>query len=830
MRTINPSPSPKNPFLESAIADSKDIWSDDLVIFDELHNSAFQAIVNALREVQGVFSIALTGSTGTGKTHLFARIRHHLRDQAYFIYVNADKVIHLDNFSSAFLKFVIDNLSRPSSSGVMYIQEIATALFNRALEVSNINKRFHSQELTNVFNKLVNQNNNLVERIRSRIQQDNPALTDSTNLVRAILWTLSASADNFLAPIALDWLKGQEISPDDAKIMRLPAGNEQDHLDRSLQILRVASLYKPVIICFDELESDKCDSFSRTTKEVVADFIYTLHNNLENTEITHPILILSLWITDRWEQILQLIKVQDMAGVGARLCSFPPLGLQPISLDRELLNEESGLRLVRLWLEKYEAIGTTDPFEYVGGETALREFTRKRPTPRSLWEWCCQAWKKHFAHEPSVPPSQHFQERLETRCIALKDSSYPELMDDDDLISQVLIFAFNHVIGETIENVQVQEIIPTQNVAVDRFQFTIKGTENGKNVAIGVGVCQTSKIIMVNTMLKRLCEYDKYRLTRGCFLRSENRRITQTSQAYQNLQKLISAPLNGEFVKLNEAEIKELYALKLLAEENHEQPYPPDILADFIRQKSAHNPLIKEILSDPSGQIPDQAVTQPTIEIIPTDDGADLSMDDLVLETGETQMPQSPASIVHDLLIKYFHNPLTVVQVTSDGENISGVFVEDDTNRIFDYQIDSGDLSYRMAKFLQDMPEKKMQVLNRFNKQELIALLRIYIELYRVFDGTIEILTNDDFTDPENALERYGFYPMETTSTPIIYYKDTRLEIGLGVYLYWGDEEREPLSEAFVDDNPTQEFVAFDDFDQAFNHFCKRILYYLQEG
>jgi len=828
---MNQSRRPKNPFLESAIADSKDIWADDLVMFDELHNSAFHTIIDALREVKGVFSIALTGSTGTGKTHLVARIRHHLRDQAYFIYVNADKVIHLDNFSSAFLKFVIDNLSRPSSSGVMYIQEIATALFNRALEVANINKRFQPQELTNEFNSRVKQNNHLVESIRSRIQKNNPALTGSTNLIRAILWTLSTSGDNFLAPIALDWLKGEEISADDARIMKLPSGNEQGYLDRSLQILRIASLYKPIIICFDELESNKADKSCRTTKEVVADFIYTLHNNLESTELTHPILILSLWIPQDWEQVLQVNKIGGVGGLKKRLCSYTRLGLQPISLDRELLNEESGLRLVRLWLEKYEALGTTEPFEYVGGETALRAFTKQRPTPRRLWEWCCQAWEKHFANELSVPLYDQFQERLETRFMALKDSSYPELMDDDHLISQILIFAFNHVIGETIENVQVQAITPTKNVDHDRFQFTIKGIENGKNVAIGVGVCQTSKIAMVNTMVRRLCEYEKYQLTRGCFVRSENRRITQTSQAYQNLQKLISAPLNGEFVKLNEAEIKELYALKLLAEENHEQPYPPDILADFIRQKSAHNPLIKEILSDPSGQIPDRVVTQTTIEVASTNDEGDLSLDDLVLETEEKQMLQkSPSEIVHDLLIEQFHQPLTVVQVTSDGENISGVFVEDDTNRIFDYQIDSGDLSYRMAKFLQDMPEKKMQVLNRFNKQELIALLRIYIELYRVFGGTIEILTNDDFTDPESALEQYGFYPASTTSTPLIYYKDTKFQIGLGVYLFWDDEENESLSSAFVDDNPTQEFVAFDDFDQAFNHFCKRILYYLQEG
>lgn len=827
---MNQSRRPKNPFLESAIADSKDIWADDLVMFDELHNSAFHTIIDALGEVKGVFSIALTGSTGTGKTHLVARIRHHLRDQAYCIYVNADKVIHLDNFSSAFLKFVIDNLSRPSSSGVMYIQEIATALFNRALEVDNINKRFQPQELTNVFNSFVRKNNNLADKVRSKIQQDNPALTDSTNLIRAILWTLSTSGDNFLAPIALDWLKGEEISSDDARIMKLPSGNEQGYLDRSLQILRIASLYKPIIICFDELESNKADKSCRTTKEVVADFIYTLHNNLESTELTHPILILSLWIPRDWEQVSQVDKIGGVGGLNKRLCSYTRLGLQPISLDRELLNEESGLRLVRLWLEKYEALGSTEPFEYVGGETALRAFTKQRPTPRRLWEWCCQAWEKHFANELSVPLYDQFQERLETRFMALKDSSYPELMDDDHLISQILIFAFNHVIGETIENVQVQAITPTKNVDHDRFQFTIKGIENGKNVAIGVGVCQTSNVRMVNTMVRRLCEYEKYQLTRGCLVRSENRRITQTSQAYQNLQELISAPLNGEFVKLNEAEIKELYALKLLAEENHEQPYPPDILADFIRQKSAHNPLIKEILSDPSGQIPDRVVTQTTIEVASTNDEG-LSLDDLVLETEEKQMLQkSPSEIVHDLLIEQFHQPLTVAYLASDGENISGAFVEDATNRIFDYQINSKGLSYRMAKFLQDMPTKKVKVLNRFNKQELIALLRIYIELYRVYGGTIEILTNDDFTDPESALDRYGFYPASTTSTPIIYYKDTKFQIGLGVYLFWDDEENESLSSAFVDDNPAGEFVTFDNFDQAFEHFYKRILYYLQEG
>lgn len=827
---MNQSQRPQNPFLESPIADGKDIWSANLVNLDELHNSIFQKVLDALQTTQGVFSIAITGSTGTGKTQLFARIRHHLRDQAYCVYINGDKIINLDNLSSAFLKFVIDSLSRPSPSGVMYIQELATALFNKALAVGNTNRRFAPKELTDNFNSFVTKRNNLVEQIRSLIQQDNPALTDSANVIRAILWTLSTSQDNYLAPIALDWLKGEEISADDAKIMKLPSKGEQDSLDRSLRLLRIASNYKPVIICFDELESIKANSHAQKLNELIADYIYTLHNNLEIAPLSHPILILSLWIRKRWQETLA-VKATGEGGAVKRLCSFPPLQFNPLNLDTELLNEESGLKLVRMWLERYEALGAKEPFEYVGGESAVRQFTRERPAPRRLWEWCCEAWEKNLG-DVQTPPD--YRQRLEAIYADLTDSTYPELMDDDYLISKTLIFAFNHVLGETIENVQVEKITPTDNISQNRFQFTIHGMENNQKVSIGVGVCQAPNATVVGTMVNRLIDYNKHKLTRGCLVRSENRKINQATRAYQNLQKLITPPLNGEFVRLIESEITELYALQLLADRVHQESFPTNVLAEFFREKASANALVKEILSDPCGQIPDRVATKSIIQVNTgdsDDDLGELSIESL--ESGDTVMlntPESPITIIHDLLIAQFRQPLTIAQAISDGDNVSGVFIEDATNRIFEYQINDGGLAYRLAKFIQTLSKKKMQVLNRFSKQELIALLKIYIELYRVCGGKLEILTNDDFGDEEVALERYGFYPAEETSTPIIYYKEEKFGVALGVYLFWGDEERESLSSAFVDDDPLGEFTDFDDFDRAFERMYGRISYYLNES
>jgi Cdc6-like AAA superfamily ATPase len=613
----------KNPFLKPPIVNSKDIWSDQICDFEEIHADVSQKIFDALREVKGTFSIAVVGNVGSGKTQLFSRIRHKLssEEEAFCVYVNADQIASLDFVTTAFQQFLVDSLFHPGKSGVTYLQEIATHLVNQALEGIKSTKRFSPRELLEQFNQIAT-NKSLVDKITGQVQQLKPYLSDSSEVIRALLWTLSApskpildesdffedslgsskSTNYYLSPSATDWLKGIEINEDDARIMKLSNKSfkdeekESETLKRAMQLLRIASEYKSVVICFDELDALKYNKHADATSLVIADLIKTLHNGLDKVECKKSILILSLWIPDKFSDS----KIQSNYGLVERICSLGDLNKQPISLDRNLLTEETGLRLVEFWLDKLNAKNPENPYQPLGSEEEIRKFCKNRPNPRQLWRWCAENWMKNI--DPIQPSIDLIYQ-------SLIDNQSPQLLENDDLIVESLIFGFNKAINQTIEKVLIKKI--TEQPKNAKFQFKIEGIENGKCVSIGVGVCQAPSGATVGAMLLRLLDYQKYKLTRGCLVRSKNKKISKSTQAFQNLTKLTSAPFNGEFVSLEYGEIVEVYALLLLSQHPEVATLNPDEVDKFIIEKAINNGLIKEILSDPSGEIPAAAISQP---------------------------------------------------------------------------------------------------------------------------------------------------------------------------------------------------------------------------
>ncbi|MEI6430249.1 MAG: hypothetical protein WCO45_17980 [Pseudanabaena sp. ELA607] len=623
----------KNPFLKPPIVNSKDIWSDQICDFEEIHADASQKIFDALQQVKGTFSIAVVGNVGSGKTQLFSRIRHRLskNEEAFCIYVNADQIASLDFVSVAFQQFIIDSLFHTGKSGVTYLQEIATNLVNQALEGIKSTKQFSPPELLDRFNQIAT-NESLVHKITKQIQQLKPYLSDSSEVIQALLWTLSASskpildesdflADSptsskstnyYLAPSATDWLKGIEINEDDARIMKLSNKSfkdeerESEALKRAMQILRIASEYKSVVVCFDELDAIKYNKHATKTALVIADMIKTLHNGLDKVECNNSILILSLWVTDTFRQT----DFHSNYGLIERICSLANLKKEPISLDRNLLTEETGLRLVDFWLDKLNAKNPENHYQPLGSEEKIRRFCENRPNPRQLWRWCAENWMKNQppvgGGRPVTPPSSN----LDLSYQSLIDNEYSQLLENDDLIVESLIFGFNKAINQTVEKVLIKKITTQHKNA--KFQFKIEGTEEGKPVSIGIGVCQAASGATVGAMLLRLLDYQRYNLTRGCLVRSKNKKISKTTQAFKNLTKLTSTPFNGEFVPLKHDEIIELYALSLLSKRPEVATLNSDEVDKFIIDKAINNGLIKEILSDPSGTIPAAAISQPT--------------------------------------------------------------------------------------------------------------------------------------------------------------------------------------------------------------------------
>jgi hypothetical protein len=145
----------------------------------------------------------------------------------------------------------------------------------------------------------------------------------------------------------------------------------------------------------------------------------------------------------------------------------------------------------------------------------------------------------------------------------------------------------------------------------DKFiNFKLIGSENGKAVKIGVAVVQSS-VRSVLAGLERLTNYKKFDLTRGCLVRSKSpeKKISRTSQSYKLLDALTSK-MGGEFVELIEEQVKPLIAVSSVYQKRENYNLSEEQIFYFISQKQLtfENPLLREILSDPSGEIPDGAV------------------------------------------------------------------------------------------------------------------------------------------------------------------------------------------------------------------------------
>jgi hypothetical protein len=197
--------------------------------------------------------------------------------------------------------------------------------------------------------------------------------------------------------------------------------------------------------------------------------------------------------------------------------------------------------------------------------------------------------------------------------LAALESTIDDYIENKATLAEALRLSFSTLKGQTLEQVQIEDITQVKTKAVDKgyIDFKIVGKENGKDVKIGVAFLQDSGGRFVQATLKRLIEYKTFDLTRGCLVRSKaiGRNATK---AKQYLDQLLSPALGGEWVLLKSEDIKPLLAILFVWRGRDDYELSEEEIIDFIVQKqiAIDNYLICEILSDPSGQIPDDAIDE----------------------------------------------------------------------------------------------------------------------------------------------------------------------------------------------------------------------------
>ena len=604
IEAVNAAINSHNPFTNAGIVKEQDVWGKGVPDVPTLNahasNKVFQAI-EFVRKSQSsqdkVTSIAITAQQGVGKTHLLSRIRHELEKVgcALFVYAGGNNYTDLNFVKYQFQQTLADSLSKTGSQQVMQWQEIAAAMANEGRENPPT-----PAELVKRFDQAYKKNQNLMNTLQKQVIKNK---SDADPYVlRAMLWTLSETQ----APFAIKWLSGEELAQSNADELGLPnpsktnQDREAEALKNIQQILNLVGYYNSIVICFDEIDvknNSTEDGFP--TESIIANFVKILHDTLENSALSQGVVILTVMLPETWRDKVNSIQ----GGTPDRISKFT----QRKPIDLKFVSADSMIQLATVWLRDYYTLKNLIPPHplYPFEESRLREYGKNKPTVREALRWCAD----NFKVEEEQLPGDSFQ-RFELAFTRESEIKFEEYIEDSSLIAEALYFGFNTLKGQTLEEVTIQEItkdILPKSKNNNFINFKVIGNENGKEVKIGIAVIQDSQFTL-NACLKRLNDYHTFDLTRGCLVRSHSKikQMKKTAATYSLLNELILHK-GGENVDLIEDQICPLIAILAISQKRQNYKLTEEQIFDIISKNKItfDNLLLREILSDPSGNMPD---------------------------------------------------------------------------------------------------------------------------------------------------------------------------------------------------------------------------------
>lgn len=583
-----------NPFSQPPTVLAQGVWGKGFPDVETLNAHASNAVFKALEEIRvGLYpttSILITAPPGTGKTHIISRIRHRLQDQGGALFILANKFDNINQVKQGFQQIVADSLSNIGSQETKQWQELATSMANDVFknakldaqiwEPRNLVKKIESsdeQQISSWVNKLTK------SFCKIKTVQDH-------DVVRAIFWTLAEDQASY----ASNWLAGKEIAQFKANELRLPSQNQS--FDTVLQILALISEYNELLICFDELDVHEVSDAGFYKAQVVAGLVKELLENLKRG------VILSVMMPGLWKE---KIREELPIGVSNKMTTYCP------PLDLRYLDSDSTVELVSVFLKDYyEARELIPPNPvYPFNEEQLRAIGHDRPTVQDVLKWCRENCKLPTGTDSGR--SEVETDPVELAFTSELSEDIKNRLDNNYFLADALLFGFQPLIGETVEGVTVKKVVTgvgKKGKKDDYLNFKILGEESGNTVSIGVAVLQYEGGKALGAGFKRLLDEEgRFELTRGCLVRSKDKPINN------HFKKTYLEPLKekgGEFAELLEKEVKSLVAIRAVhqkRESNH--GVTEEQILKFIVDKGSqywlgiHNPLLKEILSNPSCEL-----------------------------------------------------------------------------------------------------------------------------------------------------------------------------------------------------------------------------------
>jgi Cdc6-like AAA superfamily ATPase len=577
--------------LESVIG-AEEVWGKVMTNLPSLNEhidlKVSQAIQQISRKDSNKIGIAIKGDRGTGKSHVIHRIWRNVQSEgsALFSYIppcddpaNADMHIRLN---------LCNDLQKADDHGITQWQKLAASiigsldgteyetkrreLINRACKPENLRKYILATvpraDLESFFNDLVEE----ILEVHSNLDFD---------FLKASLFTLLRITSP--ANIALSWIRGENHPQ--IKITGLPECDSSQQASRSIQVIhQICKLSeissKPVIICFDQLDTWKPDAITGNSKaQTVASCIDRIYFQCSN------VILMCCCIMDTWNQISQMGSgIPDRVGEW-QVSAKPPTADQIIELVK--------LRLK--WFYDKNNLNVEDyPELYPFDVNELRKVSALSSSARDLFKkWCIPNFEidKPIHLDEETLFMNTFDE-VKTKISTYKGAS-------DDHIANIICSSLEKIIGETSGNVTVQEVTRVSGAARD-LNMIISGYDSlhKKEVKIGIRVCETTQGATFTAAMKQLLDYEKYGLTRGCLVRSKA--LPPGWRKGRELEAELKKK-GGEVVSMKASDLKSIAALERIYSQSQDYGFKPEIVDKFTKSLRlvANNTLIDEILSAP---------------------------------------------------------------------------------------------------------------------------------------------------------------------------------------------------------------------------------------
>jgi hypothetical protein len=603
-KTLNQIIEQYNPFTFKVTTQSS-VWNQEYSGVSEINQNAFDSIIKLIDDVDTGKSqsegAAIVGERGLGKTQIFARLHHHLNstDKAFFVYMG--EYDNLEAIKSEFLQALVYSLKREFCPNVTQWQALAAEMYfdargDRPCPIENLVRQFPN---------ILGKNPNLVNIWTNGIAKKCPDVKN-VFLIRAILWTLLPET----APFAAMWLAGKTLSDESAKTLGLPNDRETDSLACAFDLLNLIIRYKTVVICFDELDAPAvCPRTGNTLAQVIASLAKDIRNN-----VNRLVILLSIFS----ETLRDQFRTDAQGGAIDRF---------ERQIKPEGLNQQASFALIehRL-LHFYKQHNVVPPHSLYpfDKDKLIDAFSKERATARQVLRWCEANFTPPEPIEridPPKPPSglppviliprnstveQYYQQHLQNVQSDF-DRLEANLLDDAEKITKALRFAFDHLIGQVVDEMQIFAVIDEQDRAYkDIVPFKVKvrkaENKNGHYAFIGIAVVQ-KKLNSLTKALEKLVKFNELNQTRACLIRSEDIGGKMAREyALEIIQK------GGEWVQFHTDHIIPILALQSFLDklsQDDQKTLTENQIWEYVSQERIliDNPLIKEILSKPETKV-----------------------------------------------------------------------------------------------------------------------------------------------------------------------------------------------------------------------------------